>query len=124
MAEQCFKLRRGGEYAQIPLTQQASATAVTEGTETLTETKKMGGRGCLIIYTYCVLIQCNACHHQLRPPFSRRETVWAQQTYKPTMPTFVRQAPHFNHLKQLIHNDFFVHKRTYELKTKTITLHG
>lgn len=48
MAEECFKLRCDAEYLQIPLTQEATTTTVTEGTETLPETKKMNQR-CLII---------------------------------------------------------------------------
>lgn len=75
MAEECFKLRRGAENSQIPLTQKATATTVTEGTETLTETKKRGGRGCLIINTYCDLKQCHVRHYELRPRSSGNETV-------------------------------------------------
>lgn len=41
MAEECFELRCDGEHLQIPLTQEATATTVTEGTETLPATKKM-----------------------------------------------------------------------------------
>lgn len=41
----CVELRCGAEHTQIPLTQQATATAVTEGTDMLTETKKIGGVG-------------------------------------------------------------------------------
>lgn len=81
MAEERFKLRRGVEYLQLPLTQQATATAVTEGTETLAETRGGGGEG-LIIYTDCDLIQCHACHHELRPSSSGDGTVCAA-TYLP-----------------------------------------
>lgn len=40
-ADDCFKLSCSAEYLQIPLTQQTTATTVTEGTEMLPETKKM-----------------------------------------------------------------------------------
>lgn len=70
MAEECFMLRRNAEYLQIPLTQKATTTAVTEGTETLTESKRMDCKGCLIIHLYCDLKQCNACHNELRPSAS------------------------------------------------------
>lgn len=56
VAEECFKLRCDAEYLQIPLTQEATATTVTEGTETLPETKKMNQR-CLIIDVMKMILQ-------------------------------------------------------------------
>lgn len=55
MAEERVKLRRGGEHLQIPLTQQAAAAAVTEGTEMLAETQR-GGEGERGVFNYTYLL--------------------------------------------------------------------
>ena len=59
--------RRGTERSQVPLTQQATAATVAEGTETITgergrgrgrgERERGGGEACLIIDTKCDLVR-------------------------------------------------------------------
>lgn len=51
VADDRFKLRCSAEYLQIPLTQQTMVTTVTEGTETLPETKKIDVYYYMWLYT-------------------------------------------------------------------------
>lgn len=50
MTEECLELRCDAEYLQIPLTQQATGTTVTEGTQMLPKMKKMERKECITTF--------------------------------------------------------------------------